>query len=239
MEQSLAQKAVEAALKGNWKEATRLNSLLLKENPKDIDALNRLARAYSELGNPRKAKGFAEKVLKLDPFNSIATKALVRLKGLKGGQAVASGPVSPEAFLEEPGKTKTVPLINLGDPKLLAKLDSADEVRLTPHSHRVSVITAEGKHVGRLPDDISARLRNLISKGNVYQVLIKSIEPNEVKVFIRELSRGKLAGDIPSFPAEKIDYITYSSPDIIRRKDPGPLDEGAPAVSQSAEEESF
>lgn len=239
MEQSLAQKAVEAALNGNWKEATRLNSLILKENPKDIDALNRLARAYSELGNPRKAKSCAEKVLKIDPFNSIATKALSRWKGLKGGQGFSSKPASPESFLEEPGKTKTVSLINLGDPKLLAKLDSADEVKLTPHSHRVSVITLEGKHVGRLPDDVSARLRNLINSGNTYQVLIKSIEPNDVKVFIRELTRGLQVKDTASFPSEKIDYVTYSSPDIIRKKDPGPLDEGSPAVSQAAEEESF
>lgn len=239
MEQSLAQKAVEAALTGKWKEATRLNTLLLKENPKDIDALNRLARAHSELGSIKKAKSFAEKVLKLDPFNSIATKAIIRWKSLRGGQSSVSRPASAEAFLEEPGKTKSVSLINLGDPKLLAKLDSADEVKLTPHSHRVSVITLEGKHIGRLPDDVSARLRNLIQKGNTYQVLVKSIEPDEVKIFIREIKRGKLAGDTPSFPAEKIDYVTYSSPDIIRKKDPGPLDEGAPAVSQAAEEESY
>ncbi len=239
MEQSLAQKAVEAALKGSWKEAARFNTLILKENSKDIDALNRLARAFSELGNPRKAKSFAEKVLKLDPFNSIATKAIARWKGLKSGQTFVSRPASAEAFLEEPGKTKTVSLINLGDPKLLVKLDSADEVKLTPHSHRVSVITSDGKHVGRLPDDVSARLRNLITKGNTYQVLIKSIESDDVKVFIREVNRGSLARDIPSFPAEKIDYVTYSSPDIIRRKDPGPLDDGAPAVSQAAEEESY
>lgn len=239
MEQSLVQKAVEAALSGKWKEATQFNSLLIKENPKDIDALNRLARAYSELGNLKKAKTLAEKVLKIDPFNSIATKALNKWKGLKSGQSISTRPASPEAFLEEPGKTKTVSLINLGDPRLLAKLDSADEVKLTPHSHRVSVITPDGKHIGRLPDDVSARLRNLIKNGNIYQVLIKSIEPDDVKVFLREITRGRLAGDVKSFPTEKIDYITYSSPDIIRKKDPGPLDEGAPAVSQAAEEESF
>lgn len=239
MDTTLAQKAVETALNGNWKEAVRLNKLLLKEAPEDIDALNRLARAHAELGEIKKAKSFAERALRLDPFNSIALKALAKWKSLKPGQSIGTGSASPEAFLEEPGKTKVVSLINLGDARLLAKLDSADEVRLTPHSHKISVITRDGKHVGRLPDDLSAKIRNLINKGNVYQVLVKSIEPNDVKVFIREVKRGRLAKDIPSFPTEKIDYITYSSPDIVRRKDPGPLDDGAPAVNQAAEEESF
>ena len=121
----------------------------------------------------------------------------------------------------------------------MAKLDAADEVALTPHSHRVSVITREGKYVGRLPDDLSARIRNLIKKGNNYQVLIKSVDPEDVKVFIREVKRGKLAGNIASFSTEKLDYITYSSPEIVRKKDPGPLDDAAPGENQAAEEESF
>lgn len=239
MDNTLAQKAVEAALLTNWKEAIKLNKLLLKENAQDIDALNRLARAHAELGEFKKAKSLSEKVLRIDPFNSIAAKAINKWKGLKDGHSISTNFVSPEAFLEEPGKTKIVSLINPGDSKLLAKLDSATEVTLTPHSHRISVITKEGKHVGRLPDDLSARIRNLIGKGNVYQVLIKSIEDTDVKVFIREVSRGKLAGNIPSFATEKIDYITYSSPEIYRKKDPGPLDEGGLVESQSAEEESY
>ena len=239
MDTSLAQKAVDAALSARWHEAIKLNKLILKETSKDTDALNRLARAHAELGEIRIAKTLAERVLKLDPFNSIAAKALIKWKGLKAGQRVSSSPVGPDAFLEEPGKTKIVSLINLGDAKVLAKLDAGDAVHITPHSHRISIITESGKYVGRLPDDISARLRDLIKKGNEYQVLIKSNERDAVRVFIRETKQGHAAKNIPSFPSEKIDYITYSSPDIIRRKDPGPLDEGSPNENQAAEEESF
>lgn len=239
MEISLAQKAVEAALSANWNEAIKLNKLILKEDPRDIEALNRLARAHAEVGEFKKAKSLAERVLKLDPFNGIATKAIAKWKGLKGGLPEGSEMVAPDAFLEEPGKTKIASLIHLGDAKTLAKLDAAEIVKITPHSHRISVITRDGKHIGRLPDDLSARLRNLIKKGNEYQILIKSIEPNDVKVFIRETKRGRLAKDLPSFPPERIDYITYSSPEIIRKKHPGPLDEAADTENQAAEEESF
>ncbi|MEK7112986.1 MAG: tetratricopeptide repeat protein, partial [Patescibacteria group bacterium] len=81
MDIDLAQKAVAQALAGNWKEAVKLNHEILKKDPKDVDALNRMARAYAELGNTKRAKGLVEKVLKIDPFNTIASKALKKWKG--------------------------------------------------------------------------------------------------------------------------------------------------------------
>jgi tetratricopeptide (TPR) repeat protein len=228
MDIDLAQRAVSAALESNWEEAVRLNEEILKNTPSDIDALNRLSRAYSELGNLPKAKKAAEKVLKLDPFNTIASKALARWKGLKKAETQHSSVGKADAFLEESGRTKIVPLLHLGDKKLIAKLDAGDEVALTTHSHRISVVTLDGKHIGKLPDDISARLRKLISLGNEYQVLMKSIEPNEVKVFIREAKRGKKASNVASFPPEKIDYVSFTPPELVHKKDvviPSPEEE--------------
>ncbi|MFZ5932831.1 MAG: tetratricopeptide repeat protein [Patescibacteria group bacterium] len=219
MDIDLAQKAVKTALSGNWKEAVKLNQELLKENPKDTEALNRLARAYAELGNLKRAKSLAERVLKIDPFNKIATKALVRWRGLTKGKVVSSSVFSPEAFLEEPGKTKMVSLLHLGDAKLIAKLDSGDEVRLHPGAHRISVVSLDGKYLGRLPDDLSARLRRLLKAGNEYQVLVKSIEPNDVKVFIREVKRAEGLKDTPSFVPEKVDYISFTPPELVSKKE--------------------
>ena len=61
----LAQKAISAALNGNWELAENLNKQILKKNSKDIDALNRLARTYIELGKINKAKGASKKVLEM------------------------------------------------------------------------------------------------------------------------------------------------------------------------------
>jgi tetratricopeptide (TPR) repeat protein len=215
MDTDLAQKAIAEALHGKWKEAISLNKQVLEDNPKDIDALNRLARAHFEVGEIKKARATAEKVLKLDPFNTIAAKALVKWKGIKKTTSPTSDIVSSSSFLEEPGKTKIVTLLCLGDKELIGKLYSGDEVKLAPHGHRVSVVTLEGKYVGRLPDDLSARLKNMIGLGNKYQTFIKSIETDFIKVFIRETFRCDKLADTPSFTPEKIDYVSFTLPDLI------------------------
>jgi tetratricopeptide (TPR) repeat protein len=218
MDSDFAQQAISAALSANWEEAVKLNKQVLKENKKDVDALNRLARAYAELGDLTKAKTTAKKAIKIDPFNKIATKSLEKWKGLKKGETIKSGPSSAQSFLEEPGKTKIVSLLYLGSSKILAKVDSGDEVKLNPHGHRVSIMTMDGKYIGRLPDDLSARLRKLIKYGNEYQVLVKSIQPKDVKIFIRETKRSEALADIPSFSAERIDYIAFTPPELVHKK---------------------
>jgi len=223
MDTDLAQKAINEALKGDWKEATKTNLQILKTNPQDIDALNRLARAYAEKGEFGKAKKSAEKVIKIDPFNPIATKALNRWKVAKRGKMENGAGTGAEVFLEETGKTKQISLLHLGDAKLLAKLNAGDRVRLTPHAHRVSVLTHDDKYIGRLPDDLAARLRKLIKIGNQYEVFIKSTDSNDVKVFIRETYRSAELASIPSFPAEKIEYVSFTPPELVRKNEESPI----------------
>ena len=75
----LEKQAVQAAIEGSWKIAVDLNQKLIKNEPKNVGALNRLARAYWELGKASEAQKTYRKVLALDPYNSIATKNLQRL----------------------------------------------------------------------------------------------------------------------------------------------------------------
>ncbi|MFV1917399.1 MAG: tetratricopeptide repeat protein [Patescibacteria group bacterium] len=218
MKDELAQKAVAQALAGEWDEALITNKKILKDNSTDIDALNRLARAYAETGDLTTARKTAKKVLKIDPFNKIASKSIAKWRRLKKGDTITSGPSSAQMFLEEPGKTKIVSLIHLGDAKIIAKIDAGDEVALNPRSHRVSVTTIDGSYVGRLADDISARLKKLISYGNVYHAYVKSADSKEVKIFIRETHRTDKLSDIPSFSTEKIDYIAFTPPELVHKK---------------------
>lgn len=219
MKQDLAQKAVNYALSGDWEEASKINKLILKSSPKDVDALNRLARTYAELGNLQKARATAKKVIKIDSFNSIAVKSLDKWKDLKKGETITSGPSSARTFLEEPGKTKIVSLLYLGSAKTIAKLDSGDQVKLKRQSHRVSVTTSDGKYIGRLSDDLSARLKKLISYGNEYEAYVKSTDKTDVKVFVRETKRSEQLSDIPSFSTDKIDYISFTPPELVHKKD--------------------
>lgn len=217
MNDTLAQKAISQALEGNWEEAVKTNRKILKEDPQDLASLNRLAKAYLELGEISKARSSAKKVLKLDPFNKIATRALEKWKGLKNGENSKSALTPAEAFLEDPGKTKIFRLMHVGNPDILATLDSGDQVNLNYHCHRIEVKTANGKHVGKLQDDISARLKKLVKMGNQYSALIKTVEPNEVTIFIREVKKGNKVKNVVSFPIEKLDYIPYVSPKLLKR----------------------
>lgn len=216
MEDTLAQKAISKALNGSWKEAVEINLQILKINSKDVASLNRLSRAYTELGEIKKAKIIAQKVIKIDPINKIAMKTLDKIKDLKDGEKITSGPSSATVFIEEPGKTKIIPLIHLGDPTVIAKLDAGDEVKIDDHCHRVQVSTTENEYIGKIPDDISLRIKQLTKLGNKFQAIIKSSDQKEVKVLIKETFQGKMAKNIISFPTEKIDYVAFASPTLVK-----------------------
>ncbi len=220
MEISLAQKAISLALAGNWQEAADANLEILKTNPTDTDSLNRLAKAYAELGEIKKAKAATAKVILIDPGNTIAQKCLERWKSTKSVGKNHLPSLFVDSFLEESGKTKLITLLNPGDSKIFVNLDPGEEVKINSHAHRVSVVTRDDKYIGRLPDDLSARLRNLIKAGNKYQVLIKSVKPKEVVVFMREVAKGKGAQNTLSFPAEKMDYVSFTPPELVHKDTP-------------------
>lgn len=218
METSLAQKAVSFALTGSWLEAIKINLEILESIPEDIDALNRLARCYAETGSLAKAITTTQKALKIDPVNSIAQKCLLKWKSSHPEpESRKFSPTSGEAFLEESGKTKLITLVNPGDISVYASLDSGDEVKFASYAHKVSVVDLDGKYIGRLPDDLAARLRNCLKSGNKYQVLVKSIDDKGATVLIKELENKT---GIASFPPEKIDYVTFTPPELVHRDIP-------------------
>lgn len=230
----LAQKAIGEALKGNWEEAERINEGILKDAPEDKEALNRFGRAAAELGKVAKAISTYKKVLRLDPYNSIAQKSIVKLSKIKrrgrprkiaSGVGAASGgvlgPKLPNLFIEEPGKTKTVTLIHLGSEQLLHTLDAGEVVFLVGHRHRISVETGDRKYIGRLPDDISRRLIKFLRLGVMYEAVTRSVNKEGVRVFIRESERPKSAGTNLSFPiSEKKEYVSFTPPELVYTEGP-------------------
>jgi tetratricopeptide (TPR) repeat protein len=218
MNQSLSQLAIENALLGKWKEAINLNFEILRNNPKDVDALNRIARAYFESGNINLAKASINKVLKIDPYNSIASKCCEKWKNLDKIDEKHSKQISTEMFLEEPGKTRVVHLIHPCDKPILAKLNCGDAVYENIKSHWVSILTDSGKYIGKLPDDLSIKLKAMIKMGYKYVFTIKSADKNEIKIFIREVTRPEKYLSKPSFSSDTIDYIPYTPPEMVHGK---------------------
>lgn len=180
-----AQEAIFLALSGKWEGALEINKQIIHQNPSDIDALNRLARAHFELGNIPKAKSATQKALKVDSTNSIAIKSLEKYRNTKKSNKALNHKHINDSFLEEPCKTKLVTLIHPGDSKVTNSLYSGDVVKLLTYPHRISVTTEEGKYIGRLPDDLAAKFRHLIKTGNKYETYIKSVDDGEITIFIK------------------------------------------------------
>ena len=77
-----AAQAVELAMMSRWDESIPLNLQVLQIFPSDIQAHNRLGKAYLELGRYEEALGEYEHTLKLELSNNIARKRIAELFAL-------------------------------------------------------------------------------------------------------------------------------------------------------------
>src|SRR3989338_6276182 len=185
-------KAIQAMLLGDWKNAASLNRALINENPKDIDALNRLAYAFTILGKIQDAKSTYRKVLKIDILNQIAIRNIRKLTEL-GPRQIAKSLSSvrgvSNTFLEETGKTKIISLLTTGQPVVIIIKRS-----------KIFVQDQNEQYLGVLPDDVGKRLTKLIKGGNTYTACIKSATEHNVCVFVKETKRVSKYKNQPSFP---------------------------------------
>lgn len=255
--QDTVQAAIDEALKGNWQAAIELNKQILKENPTDVEALNRLGFAYSEIRSIKEAKRVYKKVLLINRFNPIAIKNLKRIElftegktpNSKGKNPIPAAPIKQRVnhfaslFLEEVGKTKVVSLINLAEAKIISNLHSTDQVVLVPRRRGVAIITPTDEYIGALPDDIARRLFVLMKGGNTYEAYVKSVNRNEVSIFIRETKRQAKFRNQPSFLGKGSVYYTTvreealqveEKPDVSRLED---LEEEDTETQTDTEEE--
>jgi tetratricopeptide (TPR) repeat protein len=193
---SLKSQAIQTALVGDWNNAVTLNQSILLEDPNDIDTLNRLAFAFLSLGNTKEAKNLYEKVLSLDMKNPIALR---NLKRLNENQFKISNTPLNNLFIEEPGKTKVMELLNIADKKVVAYLRSGEMIELRIKRNRIFALNSENQFIGMLPDDICQRLIKFINAGNEYEAYIRTVDSNRVSVFVRETKRVKKFRDQPSF----------------------------------------
>lgn len=196
--------AIKAALNSSWTEAIQLNELLLKENPDDVETLNRLGFAFRQAGQADQAMKTYRKVLKFDRFNPIARKNLKLLETMpkRKGQILKPNAqdCSLEMFVEEPGKTKLVNLVNLAPNSVLSSLSCGYSVSLTVKRRTILVTTQNKIYLGALPDDLSSRLIRLLGLGCRYNAFIKTVEPKNLSIFIRETFRSAKRTNQSSFP---------------------------------------
>ena len=204
MSQNSEELAIRAAINQNWEKAIEINKKIIKENKKNIAALNRLAHAYYQTGETKKASETYKQVLEIDNFNPIANKNIKRLnkaKRIKPNNKKKSINFynSGSMFLEEPGKTKLVSLVRLAQPSILAQTNPAQPVILEPKKRTISIIDENETYLGTIPEDLSIKLIKFIKGGNQYQAFVKNVDHQKLEIFIKETNRGKKFTNDPSF----------------------------------------
>lgn len=207
--------AVQAALEAEWARAAELNRLILETAPDDIEARNRFGRALLELGKVDEARAAYEEVLRIEPHNLVANRALHRLKTLA---EVNRKPVQTKThtqtrlFIEDMGKTGIVRLINMAPPQILARYSAGTEVYIQAAGELVEIRSSDKQLLGFLEPKVGRRLQSFMNAGNQYVAALVSSEAQNAKVAIRETyQHPSMAGKVPfpgsHRPAETRPYI--------------------------------
>ncbi len=217
-----SKQAIDLAMQGRWREAIAANMSVLESFPNDVDAYNRLGRAYMELGEYSQAREAYEKAIELDPYNTIAQKNLNRLSYLKGAVVSSEGDfhkVEPQHFIEEVGKAGVVKLYQLAPPEILAKTVAGSRVNLRIDRPNLIAENNRGEYLGQVEPKHGQRLIKLMEGGNKYTADIISSTEEGVTVIIREIYQDPSQAGRFSFPPKGVEsFRPYASDRIIRRE---------------------
>lgn len=238
----LFKRAINAALDNKWEDAIKLNRQIIKLDPCNVDALNRQAKAYMELGRFNLSKKYYNEALKYDPYNPIALKNLKIIKAFKTNQRKTNDPctqipngqarLSPSLFLQEPGKTKVVNLLKVAEPQKLSHVYCGMKVEAVSKNRKIIITDLNQQYLGVLPDDVSHHLIRLLKGRNKYELFVKSIRVNGLCVLIRETFRSKRFKNQASFLDSSSSNISI---DIITSLDTDDCEEEAPEENGEAE----
>ncbi len=221
--EDLASKAIKAALNQQWQQAAEINQEILAEIPDSIESNNRLARAYQEMGQIENARGAYQRVLELDPYNTIAQKNVSKLE--QGSSSGSSTIVNKELFLEEPGKTRSVSIHKPNQKKLTAH-SSGEELSLKPKKDMLSLVAANGDVVGYVDSVLSSHLIKLIQLGNEYTAYLLNTSDNP-QAFLRETKQSAAGSKFISFARTSPISGNLSTPKSLRKVDEDLAQEGS------------
>jgi len=216
-----SKQAIALAMQGRWREAVAANQEIIASFPHDVDAYNRLGRAYIELGEYAQAKEAYERAVEIDPYNVIAQKNLRRLPylGEGVGSEADSDRAEPQHFIEETGKAGVVSLYRLAPPGVLARMTAGNKAYLKAGDSGLSVENARGEYLGQVEPRHAQRLVKLMEGGNQYAAAIVSAAEDRVLVIIREVYQDPSQVGVLSFPPRGGESLRpYVSDKMLRRE---------------------
>jgi tetratricopeptide (TPR) repeat protein len=213
--------AIELALANRWVEAVQVNRGIMDRFGPDEDTLNRLGKAYTELGQPSEAIEAYKSTLKMNPINPIAVKNLSKLQALRGGQPVptSKAKVDVDAFIEETGKTSLTALHVHAEGDPCSKVAGGDPVKLIAAGDTMNVETARGVYLGHLEHVLGRRLIKFLEGGNRYSGAVAACEGGAVKIIVRETYQDPKFFGRPSFPIKRgrDEFRPYAKESLLPR----------------------
>jgi hypothetical protein len=215
-----SQEAISLAMQSRWQEAVTVNQGIIELFPTDIDAYNRLGRAFMELGEFAKAKEAYSRGLELDPNNAIAQKNLQRLSLLPASKVKVKEErreVAPDLFIGEMGKAGVVNLQNPAPAKVLARMAAGNQVYLKVKRQQLIIENEQGEYLGLVEPPHGFRLARLIEGGNKYAAAIVNIGNSTVRVIIREVFQHPSQIGRPSFPVKAVEGFQPHVKDTLLR----------------------
>lgn len=199
----LAEQAVSAALEADWPRAIELNRKIVEAVPDEVEARNRLGRAYLETNKLDDAKAAFAEVLKQEPNNAIALRNQARIASLvehKTKPYLTKGRTQSRLFIEDMGKTGILRLMNPAPPHVLFKYSPGADAELKEQGGLIAVHARDGELLGFLEPKVGRRLLELLNSGNQYVVALVANDQVNPRVAIRETFQSPENANRISFP---------------------------------------
>ena len=219
LKQQRSKEAIELAMQARWQEAVEVNREVIETFHEDVDAHNRLGRAYMELGQYTRAREAYSRSVQLDPYNAIANRNLRRLNDLKeaNGADVETDRVEPHQFIEEIGKAGVVALFELTAKENRARVVAGDKVYLRVDGSILVVEDSRGSYIGRVDPKYAQRLIRLMLGGNQYSASVVRSTADSMTVIIRETYQHPSQAGKLSFPPKGMDeFRAYASDKLLK-----------------------
>ena len=220
LKRKASQEAIALAMQSRWQEAVAVNQGIVESFPTDVDAHNRLGRAFMELGEFARAKEAYGQALELDPNNTIAQRNLQRLSLLPESQSRVKeerSEVAPNLFIGEMGKAGVVNLRNLAPQEVLARVAAGNRVHLKVRGQQLIVENEQGEYLGRVEPQYGFRLVKLMKDGNQYSAAVVSLDSDRAKVLIREVFQHPSQVGRLSFPVRAVEGFHPHVKDTLLR----------------------
>jgi tetratricopeptide (TPR) repeat protein len=227
------EEAIQFALESRWADALAVNQALIERHGEDEEALNRVGKALTELGQREEALAAYSGSLRINPLNLIAQKNVRKLTSMLENKNMVAGSAAPfdvDLFTEEPGKS-AITVLSAPSKSATVSIAPGDVVELYREGSTLRAQTSRGVSLGEVDTKIARRLVPLMETGNRYSAAVARLEDERVEIILRETYQAAENARKSSFPLAKggrrEEFRPYAKDSLLssREIDVTPLDD--------------